>query len=116
MDLPWRIALTLGFSLGTVSPAILIPAVVALHEQGYGVAKSIPTICVASAGFNDIFGITIFRIFFEIAFQEVGSADGKSSFSLSHFILEVAAQLSLGLFSAFLLGKAMRPFKKASSK
>jgi hypothetical protein len=63
MQLPIAIALTLGFQMGTVSPAILVPAVVTLHEKGYGVEKAIPTICVAAASFNDIIAITIFRIF-----------------------------------------------------
>ena len=49
--------------MGTVSPAILVPAMVLLNDKGYGSAKSIPTICIAASSFNDILAITIFRIF-----------------------------------------------------
>jgi hypothetical protein len=49
--------------MGTVSPAILVPAMVKLHGEGYGVEKSIPTICIAASSFNDILAITVFRIF-----------------------------------------------------
>jgi len=49
--------------MGTVSPAILVPAMVSLNSNGYGKAKSIPTILIAASSFNDILAITVFRIF-----------------------------------------------------
>ena len=47
----------------TVSPAILVPAMVKLQAEGYGIDKAIPTICIAASSFNDIIAITVFRIF-----------------------------------------------------
>ena len=43
--------------MGTVSPAILVPAMVSLNSNGYGKAKSIPTILIAASSFNDILAI-----------------------------------------------------------
>ena len=91
MSIPFKIAITLGFQMGTVSPAILVPAVDALAHLGYGVAKAIPTVCVAAASFNDIIAITIFRIAKSIAFSGV-SKEGEEAgeeLNILHFVIHV---------------------------
>jgi NhaP-type Na+/H+ or K+/H+ antiporter len=72
--------------MGTVSPAILVPAMVDLQHKRYGVDKSIPTICIAASSFNDILAITVFRIFQELAFDEAGS---DSELDIHEFLIHV---------------------------
>ena len=61
---------------------------VKLQHEGYGVEKSIPTICIAASSFNDILAITVFRIFMELAFDEAGSSHEK--LDIVEFVIHVA--------------------------
>ena len=66
--LPWALAGAFGFILGAVSPAVVVPGMMILHEKKYGVEKGIPTTLIAASSFDDIFGITFFGLLSTIAF------------------------------------------------
>jgi len=53
----------LGFVLGAVAPAILVPSMLSFIERGLGTKKSIPTILLAGASADDVVAITIFSSF-----------------------------------------------------
>lgn len=42
----------LGFILSDVSPAVTVPLLLELNEQGYGIAKGIPTMLLAGSGYG----------------------------------------------------------------
>ena len=69
----WAIAISLGFILAAVSPAVVVPSCMKLQEQGYGIKKGIPTSLIAAASFDDIFAITFFGIAKTLAFNEAGT-------------------------------------------
>jgi NhaP-type Na+/H+ or K+/H+ antiporter len=60
--MPLSLCFALGFILGAVSPAVLVPSCMILQEQGYGVKKGIPTTLIAASSFDDIIAITIFGV------------------------------------------------------
>lgn len=56
--MPIALALTLGFVLAAVSPAVVVSGMFDLQKRGYGVRKGIPSIIVAAASFDDVVAIT----------------------------------------------------------
>lgn len=56
-----------GAVLGAVSPAVVVPRMVQLMENGYGTEKSIPQLIMAGASCDDIFVIVLFSTFVTMA-------------------------------------------------
>lgn len=61
MGLPWQWAFILGFVLGAVFPAVVVPSMLLLQGGGYGVEKGVPTLLMAAGSFDDILAITGFN-------------------------------------------------------
>lgn len=62
-------SLSFSFVLGAVSPAVVVPNMLMLQENGYGVEKGIPTLLVAASSMDDIVAITGFNTFLSIVFS-----------------------------------------------
>ena len=60
-------AAVMGAVLGAVSPAVVIPRMVALMEKKYGTEKAIPQMVMAGASCDDIFVIVLFTTFLSVA-------------------------------------------------
>lgn len=60
-------AAIIGAMLAAVSPAIIVPKMLALMEKGYGTKKSIPQLVMAGASADDIYAIVLFTSFIGIA-------------------------------------------------
>ncbi|XP_041117251.1 sodium/hydrogen exchanger 9B2-like isoform X2 [Polyodon spathula] len=69
MGLPWIWGFILGFVLGAVSPAVVVPSMLLLQKVGYGVEQGIPTLLMAAGSFDDILAITGFNVFLGMAFS-----------------------------------------------
>lgn len=63
----------MGAVLAAVSPAVVVPRMVQLMENGYGTEKSIPQMILAGASCDDIFVIVLFSTFAGMA--QGGTAD-----------------------------------------
>ena len=61
-ELPFVLALALGFILAAVSPAVVVVGLFDLHSRGYGVAKGIPSIVVAAASMDDVVAMLGFSV------------------------------------------------------
>lgn len=48
------------FVLGAVSPAVVVPSMLVLAKEGYGVEQGVPTLLMAAGSFDDILAITGF--------------------------------------------------------
>ncbi len=66
-------AAVMGAVLAAVSPAVVVPRMVNLIENGYGTKKAIPQMILAGASCDDIFVIVLFSTFSGIA--QGGSAN-----------------------------------------
>ncbi|XP_076998783.1 sodium/hydrogen exchanger 9B1-like isoform X2 [Tamandua tetradactyla] len=97
MKFPWQWAFLLGFTLGAVSPAVVVPSMLFLQEHGYGVKKGIPTLLVAASSIDDIVAITGFNACMGIVFS---SGDLLTTLlnSLWEVILGVLLGVVLGMF------------------
>ncbi|EGW13221.1 Mitochondrial sodium/hydrogen exchanger NHA2 [Cricetulus griseus] len=60
-----------SFVIGAVSPAVVVPSMLLLQENGYGIEKGIPTLLVAASSMDDVVAITGFNTFLSIVFSSV---------------------------------------------
>ena len=59
-------AAIMGSVLAAVSPAVVVPRMLRIMEEGYGVKKSIPQLILAGASVDDVFVIVLFTAFTSI--------------------------------------------------
>jgi NhaP-type Na+/H+ or K+/H+ antiporter len=52
-----------------VSPAIVVPQLLKLQEQGFGVHEGIPTLVMAASSCDDVLAISLFTVFLGVAFS-----------------------------------------------
>ncbi|KAG9259623.1 sodium/hydrogen exchanger 9B2 [Astyanax mexicanus] len=98
MGLPWIWGFILGFVLGAVSPAVLVPSMLLLQKQGYGAEQGIPSLLMAACSFDDILAITGFTTCLGIAF-----ATGSTWFNVLRGGLEVLGGMAAGVAFGFFL-------------
>ncbi|AWP05554.1 Mitochondrial sodium/hydrogen exchanger NHA2 [Scophthalmus maximus] len=98
MGLPWVWGFILGFVMGAVSPAVVVPSMLLLQKDGYGVEQGIPTLLMAAGSFDDILAITGFTTCFGMAF-----ATGSTWYNLLRGVLEVAGGMVAGIILGFLI-------------
>lgn len=60
-------ALLLGSVLAAVSPAVVVPTILKIKKEGYGVKKSIPELILAGSSADDIYVIVLFYSFLGLA-------------------------------------------------
>uniref|UniRef100_A0A8C6B871 Solute carrier family 9 member B2 n=1 Tax=Monodon monoceros TaxID=40151 RepID=A0A8C6B871_MONMO len=98
MGLPWQWGFMLGFVLGAVSPAVVVPSMLLLQEGGYGVEKGVPTLLMAAGSFDDILAITGFNTCLGMAFST-----GSTVFNVLKGVLEVVVGMATGLLLGFFI-------------
>ena len=94
-------AAIMGAVVGAVSPAVIVPKMLRLMEEGYGTEKSIPQLILAGASVDDVFVIVLFSSF-------TGLAKGES-FSPWRFA-EIPISILLGVLLGAALGLALAFF------
>ena len=60
-------AAIMGAVVGAVSPAVIVPKMLKLMDEGYGVEKGIPQLILAGASVDDVFVIVMFSAFTGLA-------------------------------------------------
>lgn len=76
-------AAVLGAVLAAVSPAVVVPRMVKLMDEGYGVKEGIPQLILAGASVDDVYVIVLFSTF-------VGMLQGESASVLSFVNIPVS--------------------------
>lgn len=96
LNLPILDSAILGTVIAAVSPAVIVPRMLKLIEEGYGTNKSIPQLILAGASVDDIFVIVLFTSFTSIATT-------GSNFSISS-IIEIPISIIIGIILGILTG------------
>ncbi|CCL36450.1 TPA: cation:proton antiporter [Clostridioides difficile] len=96
-------AAVMGAVVGAVSPAIIVPKMLKLMEEGYGTEKSIPQMLLAGTSIDDIFVIVMFTVF-------TGLAQGNSISAIS--FLQIPVSIILGAISGAVIGICLAVFFK----
>lgn len=63
LSIPTMEAALLGAVIGAVSPAVIVPKMIRLIEEGYGTEKGIPQLILAGASADDVYVIVLFSTF-----------------------------------------------------
>lgn len=105
LSFSWTEAGMLGFILAAVSPAVVVPSMLTLKEQGYGEKNQIPTLVLAGASLDDVVAITLFTFFLNI-YQGNSVNYLHSVFSVPYaIIIGIVLGLCSGLFFSRLFKK-----------
>ena len=88
----------MGAVLGAVSPAIVVPRMVQLIENGWGTKKSIPQLILAGASCDDIFVIVLFSTFVRMA--QGGNASASDFIGIP---VSIVCGIALGILTGYLL-------------
>lgn len=97
-------AAIMGSVLAAVSPAVVVPRMVKLTDEGYGTAQGIPQLILAGASVDDVYVIVLFSTF-------TGMMQGSKASVLSFvnipisIILGIAIGLAAGYALAFFFKK-----------
>ena len=88
-------AAILGTVLAAVSPAVIVPRMLKLKEEGY---RDIPEMILAGASVDDIFVIVLFT-----SFTAMAKGDAVSILTYVNIPFSIVTGILIGIFSAFVL-------------
>lgn len=93
-------AAVMGAVLAAVSPAVVVPRMVKLMEEGYGVKEGIPQLILAGASVDDVYVIVLFSTFSGMMQGEGASVIRFVNIPVS-IILGMVIGLTIGILLAF---------------
>lgn len=93
-------AAILGAVLAAVSPAVVVPRMVKLMDEGYGTKKGIPQLILAGASVDDVYVIVLFTTFIGMA-----QGDGVSIIRFINIPVSIASGVGIGIISGWILAK-----------
>lgn len=96
-------AAIMGAVLAAVSPAVVVPRMVKLMDEGYGVNEGIPQLILAGASVDDVYVIVLFSTF-------VGMLQGEGA-SILKFV-NIPISIFLGIAIGLLIGVLLAYFFK----
>ena len=96
-------AAVIGSVIAAVSPAVIVPRMIRLIEEGYGKSKSIPQLILAGASVDDVFVIVVFTAFTGLA--------ATGAMSVNTF-LQIPISIVLGIILGGCVGAVLILFFK----
>ena len=96
-------AAIMGSVIAAVSPAVVVPRMIKLIDEGYGKDKSIPKLILAGASVDDVFVIVVFTVL--TAFASTGEITGMS-------FLQIPLSIALGILLGVIAGLCLVLFFK----
>ncbi len=93
-------AAIMGTVIAAVSPAVIVPKMIKLMDEGYGVDKGIPQLILAGASVDDVFVIVLFT-----AFTGLSQGNGVSVMSFVNIPISILLGIGLGILIGFGLAK-----------
>ena len=96
-------AAIMGAVLAAVSPAVVVPRMVKLMDEGYGTKEGIPQLILAGASVDDVYVIVLFSTF-------VGMMQGEGVSVLK--LINIPVSILLGILIGLLLGFVLAYFFK----
>lgn len=91
-------AAVMGSVLAAVSPAVVVPRMIKIMDEGYGKDKSIPQLILAGASVDDVFVIVVFTVL--TAFASTGEINATDFLQIP---LSIILGVLLGVIVGFLL-------------
>ena len=91
-------ALLLGSVLAAVSPAVVVPRMIKLMEEGYGKEHCVPELIMAGASCDDIFVIVLFY-----SFKNLVATSCFDAWTISQIPLSIISGITLGILVGLLM-------------
>ena len=88
----------IGSVIAAVSPAVIVPRMIKMIDEGYGTNKSIPQLILAGASVDDVFVIVIFTALTTLA--------STGTISVGNFI-QIPISIALGILLGFAVGAVL---------
>lgn len=98
-------ALLMGAVLSAVSPAVVVPRMSMLMDEGYGTKKAIPQMIMAGASMDDIYVIVLFTSFLGMAMGKGVDLSKFAAIPIS-IVLGIAIGAVFGLVASFVFEKS----------
>lgn len=96
-------AAIIGAVIAAVSPAVIVPKMIKLIEEGYGKNNSIPQLILAGASVDDVFVIVMFT-----AFTGLATGGSINIFDFLSIPISIILGIVLGLVAGFVLIKLFK--------
>ena len=90
----------MGAVLAAVSPAVVVPRMVKLMDEGYGTKKGIPQLILAGASVDDVYVIVLFTTFISMI-----QGKGVSVLRFVNIPVSIVLGILIGLISGWMLSK-----------
>ena len=103
-------AAIMGAVVGAVSPAVIVPRMLRLMEEGYGADKGIPQMILAGASVDDVFVIVLFT-----AFTGLADGGGISAGTLVRIPFSIVLGILAGAACGSLLAAVFRRLRLRDS-
>ena len=91
-------ALLLGSVLAAVSPAVVVPRMIKLMDEGYGSEHNVPELIMAGASCDDIFVIVLFY-----SFKNLVATSSFDPWTITQIPLSIISGIALGILVGFLM-------------
>lgn len=91
-------AAVIGAVVAAVSPAVVVPEMIKLMEEGYGTKQGIPQLILAGASVDDVYVIVMFTAFTSLA--------QGSNVSVMSFV-NILVSIIFGIIIGIIIGKAL---------
>lgn len=101
-------ALLLGSVLGAVSPAVVVPRMIKLQQEGYGENHHVSELIMAGSSCVDIYVIVLFY-----AFKNLVSTNTFNTSTLLNIPLSIVLGIILGIILGFIISKIIKNFSSS---
>ena len=91
-------AAVMGAVIAAVSPAVIVPKMLKLMDEGYGANKSVPQMILAGASVDDVFVIVMFSVFTGLA-----QGNGVSAVSFIRIPVSIILGILIGMAAGTIL-------------
>ena len=100
----------MGTVLGAVSPAIIVPRMIKLMEEGYGTDKQIPQTILVGASADDIYVIVLFT-----AGMSILAGGNVNPFTFAQIPISVILGIIVGIVCGIVMSKIFKKFHMRDS-
>ncbi len=98
-------AAIMGAVIAAVSPAVIVPRMIKLMEEGYGTKNSIPSLILAGASVDDVFVIVVFT-----ALTSLALGKGVEAYDFLRIPISILVGIMVGIVIGYILYRFFQRF------
>lgn len=110
LDMTLLEAAIMGAVVAAVSPAVVVPRMLKLIEEGYGTKNSIPSLILAGASVDDVFVIVLFT-----AFTSLANGKQVAVYDFARIPISIIVGIVIGIILGLILSRFFKHFRLRDS-